>query len=562
MIALFVGLMAVSMLALTTASEKRYVVMLPKVTPEAALSIDLPPTSTPTIAPTAIATLRGDVAVWQMWELAIAPPTGLEQQPMRLSAQLVGPDGTRILAPGFWDGRVWRVRSFFPQAGIWSWQLVSEPRQAALEQSGQILVDPVATGETNPLYRSGAAMVSAEGRYLVHADGTPFFWLGDTMWDAALQMDLAEWEAYLADRAALGFSVIQLALAPSWSGSQDRQGQPPFIGAIDQPNHAFWEGFEQKVLAANRAGLIILVVGLADPLATNQTDTAAAEAFSRYLVARLHGFHVIFSPTFDHPYRAMAEQVGKTIAQTTDLHLVTQHPGTPSGQATNIHAERYYAQDYLDFAGNQTGHNSGDRSRVLGQARTWNLSLWNRGSKPVINLEAWYDANGTKPDGGGSRQGTAYDARAAGYLSLLSGAQGYSYGAQGLWKLERDPSAPDYWQVAMEYPSAQHMAILRNIFTAYPWWQLVPMHERISSQPVAPEQQAALAFTSDRRFGMAYLPATPTITIDLRGFAPQKTITWIDPTTGIHYPGGRIATADVITITPPTPSDWVILFQS
>ena len=35
---------------------------------------------------------------------------------------------------------------------------------------------------SNPLYLHGVLVPSSNNRYLVHADGTPFYWLGDTHW--------------------------------------------------------------------------------------------------------------------------------------------------------------------------------------------------------------------------------------------------------------------------------------------------------------------------------------------------------------------------------------------
>ena len=64
----------------------------------------------------------------------------------------------------------------------------------------------------NPLYIHGPLRVAADKRYLEHADGTPFFWLGDTWW-----MGLChrlhwpdEFKTLAADRKEKGFNVIQI----------------------------------------------------------------------------------------------------------------------------------------------------------------------------------------------------------------------------------------------------------------------------------------------------------------------------------------------------------------
>ena len=46
-------------------------------------------------------------------------------------------------------------------------------------------------------WEHGDLQVSASGRYLQHADGTPFFWLGDTGWLMPERLNREEVEFYL-----------------------------------------------------------------------------------------------------------------------------------------------------------------------------------------------------------------------------------------------------------------------------------------------------------------------------------------------------------------------------
>ena len=58
--------------------------------------------------------------------------------------------------------------------------------------------------------------VSDNGRFFVKADGSPFFYLGDTEW-ALFHLSREDAELYLKDRAAKKFTVIQ-AIATFWGG--------------------------------------------------------------------------------------------------------------------------------------------------------------------------------------------------------------------------------------------------------------------------------------------------------------------------------------------------------
>src|SRR5688572_22216910 len=56
--------------------------------------------------------------------------------------------------------------------------------------------------------------VSENKRFLVHADGRPFFYLGDTAWELFHRLNRPEVDTYFEDRAKKGFTVIQaVALA-------------------------------------------------------------------------------------------------------------------------------------------------------------------------------------------------------------------------------------------------------------------------------------------------------------------------------------------------------------
>src|SRR5689334_12739642 len=57
-------------------------------------------------------------------------------------------------------------------------------------------------------------VVSENRRFLVTANGEPFFWLGDTAWELFHRLSREEAERYLKNRAERGFTVIQaVALA-------------------------------------------------------------------------------------------------------------------------------------------------------------------------------------------------------------------------------------------------------------------------------------------------------------------------------------------------------------
>jgi len=74
-----------------------------------------------------------------------------------------------------------------------------------------------------------AIRVADNHRFFVKADGTPFFWLGDTAWSIFNHPTPAEVDVYLDDRAAKGFTVIQGVMALwDYSYRANPDGQMPF----------------------------------------------------------------------------------------------------------------------------------------------------------------------------------------------------------------------------------------------------------------------------------------------------------------------------------------------
>jgi len=127
---------------------------------------------------------------------------------------------------------------------------------------------------------------------------------------------------------------------------------------------------------------------------------------------------VIFSPSFDRKFMPLADEVGLATRQATAVHLITQHPGTPSKEPTPMWTMQYYDRPYLDIAGVQTGHNGGNRQRCAHHAIEWILHAYrHEPHKPVINFEAMYD-------GQGENGWQSVDARSLAWRSWLSGAKG------------------------------------------------------------------------------------------------------------------------------------------
>jgi hypothetical protein len=69
----------------------------------------------------------------------------------------------------------------------------------------------------------GRLRVNSGNRYLEHADGTPFPWIGDSVWELTNKITLAQ-AALMEDRTSKGYMVIQFAALGNVCGRNAKWG--------------------------------------------------------------------------------------------------------------------------------------------------------------------------------------------------------------------------------------------------------------------------------------------------------------------------------------------------
>ena len=175
-----------------------------------------------------------------------------------LAVELTAPSGRSFTVDAFWDGaRVWRCRVRPDEVGEWRWRSVASDWQdtGLHDRSGSFLCE--AYEGPNPVYRHGPVQVAADDLSLAHADGTPFFWLGDTVWNGLIRSTAADWDEYLCTRRAQGFSVVQF-FSTHWRGlATDPAGEASYTedGGF-RVNPAFYQRLDAKVEAVARHGML------------------------------------------------------------------------------------------------------------------------------------------------------------------------------------------------------------------------------------------------------------------------------------------------------------------
>lgn len=135
---------------------------------------------------------------------------------IELDAVVTQPDGKKLRVPMFWTGgKQWCLRYASNVAGEHRFNTeCSDTTNARLHGlEGKIKVVP--NKGQNRLYRHGQIRVAEDKHHFEHADGTPFFWLGDTWWKCLAKR--LSWEGFqelAQDRKKKGFTVVQIVAGP------------------------------------------------------------------------------------------------------------------------------------------------------------------------------------------------------------------------------------------------------------------------------------------------------------------------------------------------------------
>ena len=479
---------------------------------------------------------------------------------------------------GFWDGgRTWRVRFRPGEAGAWRYTTAcSDASNAGLHgQAGTFQCTGEPAGESR-FDRHGPLTMSANRRHLVHADGTPFLWLGCTGWNAALQATDEEWQHYVDTRRQQGFTGLQ-CVPTNWfmSPAGDRDGELGWMGRERiAVNPRFFQRLDRRIARANGRGLAMALVLLwsspwQHPLLVQNNPGCVlphdqAVLLARYEIARWGAWDVLWILNGDGDYRGeKAErwrQIGRALFSGREHAPVTLHPCGVNWPYDDLAGEAW-----LDIAGYQSGHDDGERNlRWLTQGPP--ATAWR--DEPVrafMNIEPPYENHNAYT----SKQPlSAFTVRRALYWSLLvSPTAGLTYGGHGVWGWDDGTQAPFAhpnsgmplpWRQALHMPAAEQVGHIAALFGSVDWPRLVPAPEIVAVQPGEqdPRRFIAAASAPEGDLVLLYIPEDRRVKLRLGGLQEGLLGQWFDPSTGMRH---------AATVAPemetPGPGDWVLVLS-
>jgi hypothetical protein len=509
-----------------------------------------------------------------------------------LDVVFVEPDGTSRRVPAFWaGGKTWKVRyaSGRPGRHRW-WSQCSQSGDAGLHDvTGELEIVPYQGA--NPLFRHGPIRVGKNRRHFEHADGTPFFWLGDTWWMGLchrLQFP-DEFGQLTADRKAKGFNVIQIVAGlypdmPPFDPRGANEAGFPWEDEYARIRPEYFDAADQRLWYLVEQGFTPCIVGAWGYFMPWMGETRL-KAHWRYLIARYGAWPVVWCAAgeanlpwyqadgFPYDDQAAARRwcdVMRYIRATDPWRRpLTVHP-------TAIHAftARHVADDptLLDFDLLQTPHDGPGTTVEAVTAQTVVHSRAADPPMPVINGEASYEMlldriPASKP-------------RAMFWLCMTRGAAGHTYGANGIWQVNRagqphgpspTPGSTGYgsiaWDEAMHLPGGVHIAAGKRWLEQFPWWTFQPRFTWVVWAEASASGQGdvvpcSIGVDDGPRVCYMLLPQP----IVLRQLEPGREyrLTYFDPVAGVEAPGGTCVADRQGTsrVEPPaTEQDWVLLVQ-
>ena len=508
-------------------------------------------------------------------------------QDATLDATFVSPSGRALVVPGFWDGAgSWRVRFSPGEEGTWRYTTAcSDAGNAGLHrQTGSFECGAPLAG--NRFAEHGPLRLSANRRYLVHADGTPFFWLCDTAWNGPLLSTPEEWAYYLAERARQRFTATQW-VATHWLASPegDLEGQKAYSGQERiAVNPRFYQRLDGKLEAINRAGLLAVPVMLWAAEWSDPTVNALNPGYSlpedqaillaRYMVARWGAYAVTWILPGDGNYGGSKagrwQHIGRAVFGEGPHAPVSLHPC-----GMHLPVEEFRDEAWLDITGYQSGH--GDDDPTLAwitsgpPAQAWRQDP----PRPFINLEPPYENHIAYQS---KQRFDAYKVRRALYWSLLNApTAGVSYGGHGVWGWDDGTQPPTHhastgvplpWAQALQMLGAEQLAILAGLFESIEWWRLQPAPAMLAVQPGtdAPARYVSAAASAEGDLALIYSPVEQRIALAAEAVSPDVRAGWVNPRTGRRLPAaatgpGPSGAPGESLFEAPDAGDWVLLLE-
>ena len=528
------------------------------------------------------------VEVWKRTDIVLTGENTY-RNPYRdvdIDAVFTHEDGTEIHLYGFWNGgSEWRVRFAPTKTGVWTYSVTctDESDKGLHGVTGKLLAVEN-TGSTD-IDRHGFVRISDNGRYFVHDDGTPFYWLGDTNWQAPNYVSVTQcnypgcscgnqFKHEVDDRLAKGFTVYQTYFdsAESDGGGQRATTQEPGLW-ISKYSRIDVDTFKNKIdgmfdyLADN--GMVIALGYGVHSSTTNSMSKSELDRLSRYLTARYASYPVIWITAQEI---TGAEQFDRWVSSARIVAAGDgyNHPGSAHQYpltVDNEYVEKLDGESWHDFYALQNGHSAMIPNKSMYEGY-WNNARSGR-VKPFVETEANYEDISC-----GSFNGYSAS-RISAWKANLCGSYGFTYGVTGVWANNYSTAGNtgwlgsysyEPWYMGIDKPGSYEMKYMAAFFKYVRFERLIPRFNDTAYSDLTDERKVVASSDNGDTY-IAYFYNSDYSTGELRCLDKKAKYSakWYDPLTGCFVE----ISDDIKTINgkyripdKPTPGDWALLVTS
>lgn len=406
----------------------------------------------------------------------------------------------------------------------------------------------------------GRLCVSADGKYLCHADSTPFFWLGDTGWLLPERLNRDEAAYYLKRTAAEGYNVVQIQVINAIPSVN-------YYGALSHPRgwdmtavdslsgYGYWDHLDYIVDQAAREGIYVGMVCIWGGMVKGgQMNEDQARVYGEFLANRYGGkpniVWIIGGDIQGDVKMPVWNALAETIRKEDPGHLMTFHP---RGRTTS--ARWFNSRPWLDFNMFQSGHRRygqrmGNKEYPIPDGTEEDSWMYVDSArvhlplKPVLDGEPSYEDIPQGLHDGNEPRWNDKDIRRYAYWSVFAGSAGHTYGHNSIMQFVRpgiegayfaDGESKPWWR-ALDDPGRKQMKHLKHLMLAFPYYTRVADSLIVHDNGVRYDRLLA---TRGKDYLMVYNHTGRQMKIDLtRISGKEKSIWWLNPTGGaLHYVG-------------------------
>jgi hypothetical protein len=495
-------------------------------------------------------------------------------------------DGETWKVPAFWaGGNEWRVRFAPPEPGKYQCiSLCSDVSNTGLHDCKTELEAGSYEG-SNPILMNGPLRVAESKRTFEFENGKSLFWLGDTWW-MGLCKRLSwpdDFKLLVSDRVNKGFSVIHIVAGlypdmPEFDERGKNEAGYPWKENYSEINPQYFDLADSRISYLVKSGLMPMIVGCWGyylPL----LGLEKMKKHWRYIIARWGAYPVIWCLAGEAtmPFYLSKDkdndgiflkkgwtQIAEYVKNLDPFkRLITIHP-------TQVGRDQVENDSLLDFNMLQTGHGGFDS---VPDTLKFVTGEYSRAPKmPVVIGEVSYE---------GILHGTQAEIQRLTFWSaVLSGAGGFTYGANGIWQVNQNdkPYGPSPhgaswgdtpWEEAYKLPGSYHLSLAKKFLQKFPWPEMQPHPEW--TDPIGSDKNPSAPFAAGipEKFRIIYFynPSIPWAS-NMKVLGIEKSITYNayfwDPRTGKEHQIGKVTpdnSGSWEIPMQPVMSDWVLVME-